>query len=230
VAVDLLYPWEKDKLVKNRMLKQADFEVLDDLERRYLQLRTMNAPKEKLLRVIRRISTMIIDMDKKEETPWMLIASNSTVLLQAIALRVPTTIALNAKLRPENVTTEAVIDLFKAPRPIDDFSLDPAGESLHKLKRCGLLTWENFGTRKQGAVKFEASFVDLLSFRLSRKLATLFLCSVPSENFRKKDEEMLFRKITESFGSTVPSMIQEVAVLGHYKVRITENRFFKEEA
>ena len=64
----------------------------------------------------------------------MLIACNSLRLLNLIALVVPTTIAATYKLRPMNVTTDKMLECFRAPPPFDDFSEDPAGDELVRVQ------------------------------------------------------------------------------------------------
>lgn len=222
----LIYPWTAGDLDASKVVKA---EVMQEMRSRYPMVIGMPPPPKRVLTALNSIvRELLARSDHLTVVPWMVCVTSSVSLLQSLARLIPCTLMLTRLLKPVNVTTDALIDLFKRPVPADDFELDPAGEALHAIRNRGVLVWENFSEFKSGGFHFSSQFMSLLSYRMEKRKITVFLCA-SNQTFNAQATQELFDQIEKSVGKNIPIMLREAASWKYLKVEAEKFTFKTEE-
>ena len=222
----LVFPWYPQE--KNGQLVGFPGSQLE-LDTVLWQLHRLKYPYEKFNRVkpdksmIKATELVLKLMDsrlKKNRLPWVLVASESMPLLQALAKIVPMTWALTLRKSCFNVSSVQLMELFSTARPKDDFDADPAGDVLHELTYTSLLVWELLTEQVYGTKGRAGQFADILVKRLERRKNALLVTSYMPGGFTDKTADQMMKDIGERYGQTVKGLLEQEAELRHFKVRV----------
>lgn len=206
----LVYPWDDsgftgsvaDKASVHENLKKAGYPVTKLGQKK---------PNDRLLRAVNLVSEAVV----RDE--WIFVFSNGHGLLQALAKIVPVVYSLTTMLSCMNVTNEKIMNALAAKRPSDDFSDDPAGESLHLMRTAGCLVWEDVVEPVAGSSKQAGRILEILKHRRFRCFPTVFTACYQGQ-FTEKTLELMLDRLGDNLGSTTRGIIREACRLQHFQV------------
>lgn len=140
---------------------------------------------------------------RTKKLPWVLVASESKTILQALAKVVPMAWALSTRIACFNATTEYMADLYGVKRPSDDFEPDPAGDMMWELRRSGLLVWDEILAIPDAIWRHKGRIAGMLSHKYEKKSAMLVLAFTP-DGFKPKEFE---DEIKKRYGPQILGML-----------------------
>ncbi len=208
----LVYPWDDSSFAGSGVDKAS---VYENLRKRKYPLRNMTSPPdEKIIKVIDKVLKDFVLKDR-----WVLVSSNSTRLLQAVANFCPVIYSLTTMFGSENVSTDLLVSLFSTRRPDNEFAADPVGDVLSHYERAGLLVWEDLADRHADSIKFSARFTALLRERNKRSCSTLFTLTSANKRTEAAVEKQMVQ-VLNVVGETALSIIKETAEFVHFDVPV----------
>jgi len=212
---ELVYPWD-DGLFKGSV---ADKEcVYENLRKMKYPLKNMKVPPPAdLLSAVTFVTSQHLIKDE-----WVVVVSNSNRLLQAIANFCPVIYSLTTMFACTNVTTDKLLGLFNARRPMDDFSADDAGESLNNIERAGLLVWEDIGEPVSGSTKVAGRFAQMLKKRNSFSCSSLFTLLYTGKTWTAAHEQSMKTSVINVVGETAFSILKEKSEFINFPMAVDE--------
>lgn len=199
----LCFPWG----TKNFSGSQADLQnVRCKLFDRGYKIKELGRRKlpPRLIRVIRNVSAEIFDLHNAGRVPWLRVISNAPELLEALAIHIPVALALTTIKSVTTFTTAEMIELFT-----DRTSpYDPTKE----ISNSWLLFWSLLNNQVAGSAKFAGHFVDMLGYRMTEKIPTIFTyVSRGWVGGGKGTLSTLTEETKQFYGETVATMLERCA-------------------
>lgn len=208
--MELVYPWDDSKF------RGSPYQ----LETVYGNLRRLRFPVDKMKntpsseKVTKPVEMIMEDLFAKK---WVLALSNSTVLMQALALLCPVVFSLTTGDSSALVSTAKLIERFKSK---DNDDLEPRDDLIVQARGAGLVCWESVSDVHESGSRYHSQMSMILMKRKSIERPTVFLATfVPSsKDFTADSSEAVLVKIGSALGDTAAVLIQESMVVRFFEV------------
>jgi hypothetical protein len=217
-----VYPWDDSGFKGPEHRKKFIYSKLRDLG--YPVDKWEKPPKKKLLTVVdRRLDQLWEAVRLPTKLPWMLIVSNSAVVLQALADILPMVWALSTSFAVHNVDTATIVNLLKGPTPQDDWEDDPVGEQLHAIETAGMVVWERAEVTMSMSKFHEGEYLNLFrrSFD-SKKDVLLMTAHAGVEKLTAKEVGKVEKKLAANVGESFIGIFKQYGI--KRLLNVTEKR------
>jgi len=220
--MNFVHPWEEDKILLSKATLENIKNQLFLLKIPYLK----TPPPKKIVTVINFLLNKLHEAQENDEIPWFLLLSSNPVFLHTCAISLLGSFAVNTAMSVFISDVESLAKVFMTKKPVNDFEIDVAGETIHKAKKAGLLVIENLSEHSVFSIKAASSFTSFFTFRAINKLPTIF--TVYGENKTKKTITNIMLNIEKNIGTVAKKIIEDAVEIlifnysSEKKSRITE--------
>lgn len=202
----IVYPWDTSKFEGT----PTELEwVHGNLRRLKFPLKRLEKyPGEKVEAVLKVIMKDILNGE------WVLVASNSQVLLQSISRLVPVTFSLTTRESCIFVTTERLITRMR-----DDSDVRSEDDVVFQARAAGVLSWLNIDAVPESGPKYHSKLSEILLKRYELGRSSVFFTE--STLTKVESLDVLLGKMTKAIGASGASLIEEVSKIKSIKVKST---------
>jgi len=217
--MSIIYPWTAKKALTktkdDRFVYDWVIERLIDGNFDSYWLKDGHTPEPRVLEVTDKILTQLTVRGSRS---WVLLISQDVPLLQSLADVLPMTYAFTERTSARKVTTDSLLELFRARRPGDMFDPDSVEKYIRSVRRTGMLYWSAVDEPCFGSDKRTSNFHELLSFRVTHKLATIFTSSDADGNLGAC-KKRITSSVRSILGTSAGTMIDNYCAVVRLKLK-----------